>query len=316
MKKLFAIFLMLFLTINYTSFASITTKENNSKKSAYIYEKQDTFIKDFKNTYMVLPSLFFGDFYVYENPSDFYIASFSNKKLVFLYTTSKNFVGVKNVTVGSKASLIKNIFKNKIINKYIIDKNYITYTFSDSNLGKDYDCIDMNFYYIFVFYDLLKNPSYVNGILIVDKTLWNSYLINDKYINDFEKVQESFAKINFYHLNSLRASLKLKPLMYSEKLASVALNHSINMSKLNFFSHTDLDGLSPFDRMTNAGIKFMSAGENIAYGNKMLPIFANHLLFNSPGHRHNIEGNFDYIGVGVRIRSNDLDIYYTQNFIR
>ncbi len=79
-----------------------------------------------------------------------------------------------------------------------------------------------------------------------------------------------------------------------------------------YFSHTDPDGKSPFDRIAAAGITYKAAGENLAYAANVDLAHAG--LMRSPGHRANIlETDFGRVGIGVI----DGGIYgrmFTQNF--
>lgn len=113
-------------------------------------------------------------------------------------------------------------------------------------------------------------------------------------------------------LNGERIKLGLQPLVWDEKLAVVARAHSIDMFKRGYFAHENPDGLSPFDRMEQAGIKFKAAGENLAYAANVALAHAG--LMRSPGHRANIlEVDFGKIGIGVI----DGGIYgkmFTQSF--
>ena len=84
------------------------------------------------------------------------------------------------------------------------------------------------------------------------------------------------------------------------------------MIQNDFFSHNNLSGQTPFDRMKNAGISFFTAGENIARG-QMDGIFAHEAWMNSPGHRKNIMGYCEYLGVGVFANGKNT-ICYTQDF--
>ncbi len=56
------------------------------------------------------------------------------------------------------------------------------------------------------------------------------------------------------------------PLSRDPILDSVAQQHSAEMAAQNYFSHTGLDGSSPFQRMQTAGYKYQTASENIAAG--------------------------------------------------
>lgn len=56
------------------------------------------------------------------------------------------------------------------------------------------------------------------------------------------------------------------PLQWNAKLFNAAAGHSTDMAVKNYFSHTSLDGLSPGQRITNAGYNWGTYGENIAMG--------------------------------------------------
>lgn len=116
----------------------------------------------------------------------------------------------------------------------------------------------------------------------------------------------------FNLVNQERAKVGLQTLVWDEQLAVVARKHSVDMFARGYFSHTDPDGKSPFDRMQAAGIMYTSAGENLAYAATVQ--LAHDGLMRSPGHRANILSvDFGHVGIGVI----DGGIYgkmFTQNF--
>lgn len=124
-----------------------------------------------------------------------------------------------------------------------------------------------------------------------------------------ESVDLNFTTTNFHPdpesevtmltlLNKERTSRGLTPVVANTALRSVARAHCEDMFKKGYFSHYTPDGLSPFDRMQNAGIEYKSAGENLAYAPDVE--IAHKGLMNSPGHRANIlSQNFGHIGIGV-----------------
>ena len=115
-------------------------------------------------------------------------------------------------------------------------------------------------------------------------------------------------------VNEERAKNGLKPLVWSDELANVARKHSQDMATRNFFSHTNPDGLSPFDRIKNAGISYRAAGENIAAG-QTTPEAVMESWMNSSGHRANIlNGNYTQLGVGC-VKGGSYGIYWTQCFM-
>ena len=101
---------------------------------------------------------------------------------------------------------------------------------------------------------------------------------------DFDPHVEQFVSL----LNAHRADVGCSALVWNGAVAEVAQAHSVDMATRSFFSHTNPDGKSPFDRLSEAGVAFSSAGENIAHG---YPTAAAVLAgwLDSPGHRANIE---------------------------
>jgi uncharacterized protein YkwD len=113
-------------------------------------------------------------------------------------------------------------------------------------------------------------------------------------------------------LNQERGLVGASPLVLDHSISEVARLHSEDMWQRQYFSHTNPDGLSPFDRMRNGSIDFLRAGENLALAPNTT--LAHRGLMNSPGHRRNIlDTQFGRVGIGVV----DGGIYgkmYTQKF--
>lgn len=99
-------------------------------------------------------------------------------------------------------------------------------------------------------------------------------------------------------VNQERAKQGLKPLLHRADLKNVAETKAKDMVNSNYFSHTSPNYGSPFDMMKTFGIRYRTAGENIAKGQKT-PQEVMNAWMNSSGHRANIlNPNFDSIGVG------------------
>lgn len=113
-------------------------------------------------------------------------------------------------------------------------------------------------------------------------------------------------------VNQERAKAGLAALAWDEDLAKVARAHSTDMFARGYFAHKNPDGLSPFDRMANAGITFKAAGENLAYAATVE--LAHGGLMRSPGHRANIlEKDFGRVGIGI-IDAGPYGKMFTQSF--
>ena len=115
-------------------------------------------------------------------------------------------------------------------------------------------------------------------------------------------------------LNAERRCRGLAPLAADKTVAACAKAHSADMGERNYFDHSNPDGEDIGDRMKKQEIPFVMAGENIAAG-YMNIIFAHSQLLNSPEHRENLLGDFQYAGIGIAENADSkYRYYYTQNF--
>lgn len=125
-----------------------------------------------------------------------------------------------------------------------------------------------------------------------DKTVMLHFKVTNGSMDE-QAEQEMFRMVN-----TERAKSGLDLLAFDTSLRDVARKHSDDMFSRGYFSHQSLEGLSPFDRMEDAGIPFGYAGENLALA-PSTPL-AMQGLMNSPGHRANIlSPHFTKVGIGV-----------------
>ncbi len=111
-------------------------------------------------------------------------------------------------------------------------------------------------------------------------------------------------------VNAHRESIGCVALDWDDQVAEVAQAHSEDMVERAFFDHTNPDGESPFDRLTNAGVSWTGAAENIAFGQTTAEAVLSGWL-NSSGHRANIENcSLTEHGVGLQ------ELRWTHLFIR
>jgi subtilisin family serine protease len=114
-------------------------------------------------------------------------------------------------------------------------------------------------------------------------------------------------------VNGRRADAGCAPLTQNGTLTSVARAHSADMAARGFFSHTNPDGLDPFQRVRAAGYDGRTMGENIAAGYATADAVMNAWM-NSSGHRANILNcAFKEIGVG-KATGGTYGTYWTQDF--
>ena len=99
-------------------------------------------------------------------------------------------------------------------------------------------------------------------------------------------------------VNQERVASGLKPLASDPELTEVARRHSADMFARSYFAHDTPEGRDPFDRMREANVRFVTAGENLALAPSLQ--VAHKGLMNSPGHRANILfPQFGRLGIGI-----------------
>lgn len=114
-------------------------------------------------------------------------------------------------------------------------------------------------------------------------------------------------------VNEIRRRYGLKELVWDDALARVGREHCMDMAARGYFDHNTPEGLTPFDRMKNAGISFFAAAENIAAG-QTDPADAVDSWMGSEGHRENILNPlFGKMGAGI-YQGGDYGFYWSQEF--
>ncbi len=115
-------------------------------------------------------------------------------------------------------------------------------------------------------------------------------------------------------VNVERQKNNLPPLTFSADISNIARVKSEDMAKKKYFSHTSQTYGSPFDMLKSFGIKYKTAGENIAKGQKT-PENVMKSWMNSASHRKNIlNPKYTEIGVGYATDASGTP-YWTQLFL-
>jgi uncharacterized protein YkwD len=131
-------------------------------------------------------------------------------------------------------------------------------------------------------------------------------------------------ELRIYQLTNLeRQKRHLNPLYKDEALVKVALAHSDDMLRRDYFSHVGPNGKTPKDRVAPAYSRTVARiGENIWGGHgydysdsKLMARVIVDSWMASPGHRANLlNPNFNYVGVGVSVSGKEVRA--TQNFVQ
>ncbi|MBE7003458.1 MAG: hypothetical protein E7425_04115 [Ruminococcaceae bacterium] len=168
-----------------------------------------------------------------------------------------------------------------------------------------------------------KNVTGTNGVKLYtdknDDSILHAVRLNDTnglpsgYVTGSDALRgESI--INFHMTNAFRVYHGLSPFVWNDAAAEAARLHSADMAQNNYFSHDSQDGRSMTDRMEAQGVRWYSAGENIAAG-RSNGIDCYDGWVNSAGHRSNMLTSFTYLGVGYAYNSGSrYRFYMTQDF--
>ncbi|MEU9309746.1 sigma-70 family RNA polymerase sigma factor [Streptomyces sp. NPDC048256] len=113
-------------------------------------------------------------------------------------------------------------------------------------------------------------------------------------------------------VNEERATAGCGPLTDDSLLRDAAQGHSDDMAARDFFDHTNPDGADPGQRITAAGYRWSTYGENIAKGQQTAASVMTSWM-NSEGHRANIL-NCSFKNIGIGIHDGAGGPWWTQNF--
>lgn len=114
-------------------------------------------------------------------------------------------------------------------------------------------------------------------------------------------------------INKHRAKKGLGKLQDNRQIANAADKHSKDMASRRVgFGHSGFDGR--MDKVMKNMQGATGCAENVAYGAETAEAVVK-MWLKSPGHKKNIEGNYNYSGIGIaKDRSGTL--YFTQIFIK
>ncbi|MFI2760550.1 sigma-70 family RNA polymerase sigma factor [Streptomyces echinatus] len=113
-------------------------------------------------------------------------------------------------------------------------------------------------------------------------------------------------------VNKERAAAGCGAVSEDPQLDKAAQGLSDDMAARGFFDHTDPDGNGPGERITAAGYRWSTYGENIARG-QQTPQSVMDSWMNSPGHRANIL-NCSFKNIGVGVHNGSGGPWWTQDF--
>lgn len=247
------------------------------------------------------------DWVIYhENYQNFIMVSYDEENQVSgLYTNQALLSSTNGITFESSKEDVNSLLPPPL---KAIRKGLVNYEVQDNG---EYNIFDIDNNYVTVFYDKHESNT-VTAVQIISKELEQQ---KKKYFAEpSNELKEGFEYQMFDLTNAARVEHGLPTLTWDESVRKTARDHSADMADNNYFSHTNLEGQSPFDRMTEDAIAYQMAGENLAAGQPS-SIFAHEGLMNSLGHRENkLHEGYESIAVGVAFNTNSQP-FYTENYV-
>ena len=124
--------------------------------------------------------------------------------------------------------------------------------------------------------------------------------------------QEQMEEDILHYVNLHRDEIGRPPLKLSDVITKECVSHSKNMAAHKVaFGH---DGFEERVATIKSKMKpYHAVGENVAYGQLTAEKVVK-LWLKSPGHRKNIEGDYNLTGIGIA-QAKDGTIFFTQIFI-
>lgn len=242
----------------------------------------------------------------HEDYNNFVMVSLDqNQKVNAIYTNDALISSDVGIEYGSSKTNVRETFGEPITE---IRKGLNIYILQES---EGFDLFEVDGMYAYVFYDLHKNDT-VTALKLVATSLEQQK--TGIYAGGDETLRSGFEQQLFDLTNAARVRNGLRSLEWDDSTSITARKHSVDMALNGYFSHENQQGKSPFDRMKEDGIKFRTAGENLAYGQSS-SIFAHEGLMNSKGHRDNILlDKYSHLGTGVAFNEKSQP-FYTENFL-
>ncbi|PTY81336.1 hypothetical protein B5V90_20920 [Heyndrickxia sporothermodurans] len=293
-------------------------KRPNKGLSTFIGEPANKIVKKYGKPNSIDPSAYDYEWWIYnKNEEKYFQVGVCKGKVVTIYA-----IGSKtNITPFQINEEIQDIYQKLLLDTDITvqyDKGTYRFELSEEDLNMR-PLVQLGSIYAQLSFDKFKGT--LSGVRFMDKeTLikqrpyeisYRGRLIDPAPIVEsrWRAIEVGSEKQIFDLTNILRSRFELNKLLWDQKTAEVAYNHSKDMAVEKYFSHESPKFGNLEKRLQAAHVFYQLAGENIAAQYMDAPSAVEGWL-NSEGHRKALlEPKFTHLGVGVYQK------YYTQNFI-
>lgn len=302
----------------------IDSIENNAERpqsglSTYIGKSSAQFVEQFGKPNRVDASLYGYEWWIYNSKETSYMqVGVQEETIVTIYAVGEN-LELQPFKIGQT---IGEIYRTILLQPEIlvqIDEGTYRFELTEEDLNIR-PLIQLGDIYAQLSIDKLTGKLF--SIRFIDKEtlvkmrpyelVYRGKLMSQEPLSESEwrQVEEGTEKQIFDITNILRERFEVTRLSWDEETAKVAFQHSEDMEKNQFFSHSSPHSGELTDRLDAQDINYKMAGENLAVQYIDGPAAVEGWL-NSEAHRNILlEIEFTHLGVGVYQKT------YTQNFIK
>ncbi|MFK4997103.1 CAP domain-containing protein [Bacillus sp. N9] len=189
----------------------------------------------------------------HEDYHNFLMVSYDeNNRVNGLYTNQDLISSSAKVQLGSSKESVKNYLGEPLTQ---MRKGLVYYQVQNHD---EYEIFQIDNSYITVFYDLHENDT-VTAIQIISAELEKNK--KSIYTMSSPELKEGFEYQLFDLTNAARVNHGLGILTWDDHVKETARKHSLDMAENRYFDHVNLQGKSPFDRMKDDQISFLSRGK-------------------------------------------------------
>lgn len=242
--------------------------------------KKNELISSFGEPAMILDSEFNCPVYIYNNDySSLVLVYVKNGVVIGYYTNAAQFetCGIKSTYTKDEISEITLNYGGCITSEYINMMEYYT-------------------------------TGELTSVLVMIPTIHPDELTTSYLPTASNTVIRNMERIYYELVNGFRGREGISPVIVDNEMTIVARNHSEDMTERDYFSHETPEGLTPYDRLNNAGISFTTVGEIITGDMCLSTVYNIASFIGSPGHYNiMINSNFSSAGVGVSIGNTEIE---------
>lgn len=241
--------------------------------------KKSELINSFGEPAMILDSEFNCPVYIYND---------DYSSLVFVYVKSDDVIGYYTNATQFEACGIKSTYDLEEISRVTLDyggcktSDYINRMWHDVN-------------------------NELTSILVMIPSIDPDELTTFYLPTAGSNIITNMEKMYFELVNGFRGRKGIPSVYFDNEMSNVSRSHSKDMTKRDYFSHNSPEGVTPFERLQNAGISYTMAAEIITGDMCLSTLYNISSFIGSPGH-YEVMMDAKYTKAGPGVSLGDIEM--------